>query len=320
MSGKLVGMVFEHYPSGGGELLLAVKLADNAHDTGQHIFPSVATLATQTRQSERTVQYQLKRMVESGWLVLVKEAMGGGRGGGSGRPREYKIHPDWIRAHDVRVPESERPQWTFNEPASKLSTPKKMGANFAPSKSGKWVQPGAEMGATAVAEMGATAVAPEPSLTVKEQIPPNPPPGGADGFDELLDIWPACRRQRVAEARERYCRLLAKGDVTGRLLVQAATLLAVSQQWGRDGGRFAPLPSNWLRREGWKDATAVVSAGDWTDSQEGVLAKAQSLGMPPWDRRAFDEGRGPHWLAYRATVIQAVQQRASQPPKLRRVA
>ena len=34
MSGKAVGMVFDHYIGRGAELLLAVKLADNAHDDG----------------------------------------------------------------------------------------------------------------------------------------------------------------------------------------------------------------------------------------------------------------------------------------------
>lgn len=214
MSGKLVGKVFDHYPNGGAELLLAVKLADNAHDDGKHIFPAVATLAKQTRQSERTVQYALRRMVEMGWLILVKEGWGGGRGGGCGRPREYRISPVWIKAHDERIPEAERPKWTprTRNPGSESQSPeaphgghdapvddgapqsprprnpgaesqnpvgaKEMGANLAPISGGKGVQPGEEMGAIAVAEMGAIAVAPYPSLTVIGTNPPTPLPGG----------------------------------------------------------------------------------------------------------------------------------------------
>ena len=53
MSGKVVGMVFDHYEGRGSELLLAVKLADNAHEDGTHIFPAVATLATRSKGSAR---------------------------------------------------------------------------------------------------------------------------------------------------------------------------------------------------------------------------------------------------------------------------
>ncbi len=40
-------MVFDRYPNGGGEMLLALALADHAHDDGTHIFPSIARLADQ---------------------------------------------------------------------------------------------------------------------------------------------------------------------------------------------------------------------------------------------------------------------------------
>ena len=93
MSGKLVGMVFDHYPNGGSELLLAVKLADNADDFGHNIYPSVATLALQTRQSVRTVQNQLRRMQDMGWLLLVRHSAGG-----RGLARVYHINPAFVRA------------------------------------------------------------------------------------------------------------------------------------------------------------------------------------------------------------------------------
>lgn len=56
MSARVTGMIFEHYPNGGGEMLLALALANHAHDDGTHIFPSIAHLAAKTRQSERSVQ------------------------------------------------------------------------------------------------------------------------------------------------------------------------------------------------------------------------------------------------------------------------
>lgn len=316
VSGKVVGMVFDHYPNGGSELLLAVKLADNAADDGRHIFPSVATLAAQTRQSERTVQYQLKRMVAIGWLVLVREAVGGGRGGGYGRPREYRIHPDWVRAHDAKLPEVERPVWAYKDPdAPAAGLPvdnpggKEMGAKIAPNKPKKWVQPSAEMGATAVAEMGATAVAPYPSLTVIEQIqtPPNPPPGGASDFEQFIGVWPQSKRTKVVKARAEFARAVAQG-VTAAKLIAAAVMQADVQKWADEGARRVPAPDRWLREWRWLDGMAMgpdaVQAG-WLDSRVGVEAMGERLGVGRWDKAAFDAGRGVAWPSYRARVIAA---------------
>ena len=92
MSIRLMTAVFDRYPNGGGEMLLALSLADFADDDGTRVFPSIKQLAEKTRQSERTVQYQLRRMEESGWLILVNSG-----NGGRNQRREYVINPDWIK-------------------------------------------------------------------------------------------------------------------------------------------------------------------------------------------------------------------------------
>jgi len=96
-------MVFDRYPVGGGEMLLALAIADHAHDDGTHIFPSIAHLARKTRQSERSVQYQLRRMEASGWLILVNDGVGGRRRGRDegGRTRQYRISPAWMKGADI---------------------------------------------------------------------------------------------------------------------------------------------------------------------------------------------------------------------------
>lgn len=95
MSVKVMSAVFDRYPNGGGEMVLALALADHASDDGTRVFPGVKALAIKTRQSERTVQYQLRRMEEAGWLILV----GAGNGGRS-MAREYRISLDWIQGAD----------------------------------------------------------------------------------------------------------------------------------------------------------------------------------------------------------------------------
>ncbi len=72
-------------------MLLALALADHAHEDGTSVRPSVKLLAKKTRQSERTVQYQLRKMQAYGWLILVRFSSGK-----PGNPNEYKINSAWL--------------------------------------------------------------------------------------------------------------------------------------------------------------------------------------------------------------------------------
>lgn len=99
MSVALMGEVFKRYPSGGNEMLLALALADHASDDGKRIFPSVEALAKKVRVSERTVQRLLIKMVEDGWLQMVRDSSGG-----RGQTRHYRINPAWINGDTVMSP------------------------------------------------------------------------------------------------------------------------------------------------------------------------------------------------------------------------
>ncbi|MEM5371334.1 helix-turn-helix domain-containing protein [Paraburkholderia azotifigens] len=96
MSIKIQSMVWDRYPGEDHELLLALKLADFCDDNGEHIFPSIETMAEKVRRSPRAVQYQIQGMVKSGWLIKVANA-----GGGRGRACEYRINPDWINGAEI---------------------------------------------------------------------------------------------------------------------------------------------------------------------------------------------------------------------------
>lgn len=96
MSIKVMSMVWERYPASGGELLLALALADHCHDDGKSIYIGVQSLAHKTRQGVRTVQLQLRRMQVSGWLMKV-----GAGHGGRGRHTVYRINPQWLKGADI---------------------------------------------------------------------------------------------------------------------------------------------------------------------------------------------------------------------------
>ncbi|WP_019104028.1 helix-turn-helix domain-containing protein [Chromobacterium haemolyticum] len=100
MSVKVMNAVFDRFPEGGGLMVLALKLADHAHDDGSHIYPSVQSLAQKTRQSGRTVQRQLDRLVRAGWLILMSETRGG-----RGITNEYCISPEWLAGEDISLTE-----------------------------------------------------------------------------------------------------------------------------------------------------------------------------------------------------------------------
>lgn len=95
MSVEVMTMVFKRYPNGGGEMLLALALADHSNDVGTGIYPSVASLSEKTRQSVRAVQYQLRAMEKAGWLILVNSG-----NGGRNQRREYRISEAWIKGAD----------------------------------------------------------------------------------------------------------------------------------------------------------------------------------------------------------------------------
>lgn len=97
MSVKVMGLVWDYYPEGGGELITALKIADHADHYGGKIWPSIESLADLTRQSERSVQRHLKAMQERGWLEVMRE---GGRGPGATTTYRIPIEriPDGVEA------------------------------------------------------------------------------------------------------------------------------------------------------------------------------------------------------------------------------
>lgn len=89
MSARVTALVWARYQSGGGEMLLALALADQCTDAGEYIAIDVARLSKKTRQAERTVRDQLRAMVAVGWM----EPMEGSKA--------YRIAPAWLGGSPV---------------------------------------------------------------------------------------------------------------------------------------------------------------------------------------------------------------------------
>jgi hypothetical protein len=92
MSVKMMSLVFERFPYGGNERVLALAIADHAHDDGSSVYPGNERLAQKTLISERTVIRLMQKFVKIGWLIKVKNG-----NSGRGIANEYCISPNWIK-------------------------------------------------------------------------------------------------------------------------------------------------------------------------------------------------------------------------------
>lgn len=96
MSVKMMSMVFERFPYGGNERVLALAIADHAHDDGSNIYPGNERLAQKTMISERTVIRLMHKFVKIGWLLKVKHG-----NSGRGIANEYSINPNWLKGDNL---------------------------------------------------------------------------------------------------------------------------------------------------------------------------------------------------------------------------
>jgi hypothetical protein len=206
MSVEIMGMVFKRYPRGGNERLLALAIADQAHNDGTRIFPSVETLAQMSAQSERSVQRLLHEMLASGWLQLVRKSTGR-----RGDCNEYRVSPEWIGGGEPLPPAVVPDRRTVG-----AST----GAKLAP------VQ-GVEKPAESVDNLsttgdttglsGDTAVSPNPSLPVNTKNPPTPrfTGGSVENTGPPKSEQPSARERLRWRWADRRSEIEARGQQLG---------------------------------------------------------------------------------------------------------
>lgn len=96
MSVKMMNMVFDRFPHGGNDMVLALAIADHAHDDGTHIYPGNERLAKKTRMSERTITRLLAKFEQIGWLIKVKNG-----NSGRGNANEFNISENWLKGDNL---------------------------------------------------------------------------------------------------------------------------------------------------------------------------------------------------------------------------
>lgn len=249
MSSRCTAAVFDRYPGAGGEYLLAISLADCAHDDGTHIFPSVKFMARKSRQSERAVQTHLAKMLAMGWLLKVRN------GGGRGRSAEYRINPDWLKGADIAP---------FIPPVDNSVK----GADIAPFSTQKGCNPAHEKGAIHDTK-GCNPRHPYITGRTSIGITPLPPAeaGGADtgveiskepaAFEAFFAAYP--RKVGKGQAQQVWDQLAPDAALRKRI-VGAVHAWARTPEWQRNGGQFIPKPARWLREARWEDEPGCALA------------------------------------------------------------
>lgn len=289
MSIRVMTMVFDRYPVGGSERLLALAMADHARDDGTRIWPSLDELARKTMQSRSTVQRQISKMLASGWLERVSDRTG------RGHTNEYRIAQVWIEGGLL-------PSQVAPPPVTDADPGYPQGGQGDTLSSG---QKGVIQNAKGVTTdvKGVTAMTPESSEPSMNHTP-LPPDGGAAGFDEVFAEYP--NHANRSKALRRWGRL-RPDPALQRAMRSAIAVQRQSTKWTKDGGQYVPEFHTWLRNSGWLDGVAAQGGGAWDDTRSGIEAMGREHGIGPWDEVAFGCGRGETFMAYTQRVRRLVE-------------
>lgn len=242
-----MSIVWDYYPGVGNELLLALKLADHADDVGMNIYPTVDNLARTTRQSRRGVQRQLRRMEETGFLVVTEHAAGG-----RGHTRRYALNPQWLRNPAMKLVGA--PDGAHRDVADMQAAGK--GDILSP-----FTEPKGRLGeherVPLLAPFGDDTYIRQPSLTV---IPPLPPKGGDGPFELFWQAWPVSpHKQRKAECLREWRRAKLDREID-LVLAHLHRHVIGSPAAIRDGGQYLMAPKKFLVNAEWREPTLLPAA------------------------------------------------------------
>lgn len=264
------------------EWALAMQLANCADRDGTSIFPSVDTMGEMARQDPRTAKRNLRRMVETGWLLIVAPAT-------HCRPTEYRINPEWIQtAHEAqarRTRGGKRKQVNALIPmpseaeirahaAAVEEGDADRGDTVTPPENdtdrGDTVTPPAGVTpATSRGDIGDTAYIGDPPLTLSPLIPQ----GGSEGFDALCKAYPA-RRVNYSAALRRW-REINPDQALQAIMVREAATQARWPEWVANRGQHVPKLSGWLLNRGW-----LASMQDEAPAAQTAAIKDQGAPAP----------------------------------------
>ena len=296
MSVAISSMVFDCCPYGGNLGLLARSLADSCPDhTGEKMFRAVETLAHTSCQNARTVQRGLARMVQDGWLIMIK------RGGGfRGASSQYKINPAWLyavqqeRALAAQTNSLPRKIGVLHNLPLRGDTGEVMGDSLSPITVDNPclnIEHTHDKNASIDdknASIDDTAVSPKQE---HEHNTPLPPTGGEEDFENLktkeefasvVAAYPRKHRADVPKAWELYRKLPCPAARMASTLALIDLDAHNNESWTRDGGKWIPKLSKWLAGLAvLNDLCMQAQATEVPPALRGATAPAPPPSKPP---------------------------------------
>lgn len=137
----------------------------------------------------------------------------------------------------------------------------------------------------------------------KKRTPPTPS-GGADGFNEFWEAWPAHQRKVAKDQCQAKWTKLGCGAIKARIVANVEALKA-SDKWRDEGGEYIPAPMTYLNQKRWEAQAFNGTGVPWTETRSGIVAKGLELGVGAWDEYAASVGKGESFKAYETRVKKA---------------
>ncbi len=251
MSVKMMSLVFDRFPYGGNERVLALAIADHAHDDGSNIYPGNERLSQKAMISERTVIRLMQKFVKIGWLVKVKNG-----NSGRGIANEYRINPDWIKGDNLSP---------FVNDKKRVTSETERVTNSS------------EKGDIAVSEKGDIAMSHQPSLTKYNHQETSP--RARDSNSEKHAMKPegllACRLIKlnvaVTSIHPTLCRWVAE-KIPVDFIEQCIELARMNKPWPEkiSAGYLDAIIRNELKPK---------VDNSWIMTDEGTIAKGREIGV-----------------------------------------
>ena len=227
-----------------GARLVLISIANHADDRGENAWPSITTIARESRMTPRHVQRVLPELVALGELEV--DAGAGPRG-----VHRYRL-----------VKMTQGTLWDARTPRQ-IVTPDKLSGVTSEPAGGDILSGGGDISGqnpltnchpNRPRTVLRTVLDPSDNTDTQDKVCKSP---SGDRFPEFWRLFP--RRVGKAAAKRVWSRkgLNAKADeIIDHLRIRVRS----DAQWLRDDGRFVPHPATWLNGECWEDEYQTVSA------------------------------------------------------------
>lgn len=139
---------------------------------------------------------------------------------------------------------------------------------------------------------------------------------------EFARFWAAYpKKQNKADAKKAWAQTaMIRPQI--EVVLKAVIAQKSCADWRKEEGRYIPLPSSWLRAEGWENS-ADVDLGDvvdgrmWHETDAGIIRKGAELGLnwpdEKWERMSKEHNGGIHpWRFFKRDVFKAAGHNVTQ--------